>query len=131
MFDTTILGMPVELPLPADANADLANAWRPAALDALRTSPEVVRVTLRRELGGRWWDITLGCNYWQLADRDATQRTLFTWDAEWANLDGQPTPPPWHGCGTFDSPAAALADATATLERAGVGPVIASIGPRR
>lgn len=56
--------------------ADLAESM---VLDTLRTVPECVALTLRREVGGTCWDITLGTNYYRA--EDGSQLALYVWDA--------------------------------------------------
>lgn len=94
--------------------------------EALANVPDLVAITLRRELGGRWWDIRIQSLYYAAkepdADRHRPQLTSYLWDAVEAGIDEDAG----DGCGLpteiyrsvhFETAAEALADAEADLAK--------------
>lgn len=101
--------------------AALGRELTAAVLDTLRAVPECVAVTLRREVAGRTWDITLTSTYWSGKDAAGrqVQAILYEWRAEEPafTLPEDALPDEVVSLIDFETPEAALADALADLER--------------
>jgi len=102
----------------SDLRANMAELTESMTLDTLRAVPDCVGLILRREVGGRWWDITLGCNYYQ-SKEDGAQLVFYVWDAtETAiGLDDDALPEEIMGHDSYESPEEALAAALDALAR--------------
>jgi len=93
----------------AELRAHLADLTRCMALATLRTVPDCVAITLRREVGGRYWDIILGANYYQ-SKEDGSQLAFYVWDATETTigLDEDELPEEIMGRDSYESPEEAL-----------------------
>lgn len=99
------------------------------ALEALTSVADLVAITLRREAGGRWWDICIESLYYVAvgADEDGHREQIirYVWDAEECQIGGDEEQwelPDEIRCMThFASADEALADALADLARRQAG----------
>lgn len=103
----------------AGLRAEMAQVTTAAVLDTLRSVPDCVAVTLRRELGGRTWDIRLGCTYWAtIADGGKREQVIvYDWEATECLIgeDDDLLPDEIVCRLTFETPEEALADAETAL----------------
>ncbi len=93
--------------------------------DGLRTVRECIAVTIRREVAGRMWDITLNYEEYALSNNSAPL-VAYSWEAEEPLLlrDDLPLRPQFarardlvEGIRGFETPEEALADALTVLEQ--------------
>jgi len=107
----------------AEIDAEIQRLNTATALEALTCVADLVAITLRREAGGRWWDICIESLYYVAADADEhghrEQVIRYVWDAEECQIGGDEDDwelPEEIRCMThFASADEALADATADL----------------
>ncbi len=119
------------LPAAARAAIDAENQRlnTATALAALASVADLVAITLRREVGGRWWDICIESLYYVAAGADEyghrEQIIRYVWDAEECQIGGDEEQwelPDEIRCMThFASADEALADAMADLARRQAG----------
>jgi len=87
---------------------------RASVFSILEDSPECVAVTLRCEIAGRWWDVTLSCVYYTDPEDPADEFSSYFWDASEALEIGSPSEKLVSHL-QFERPADAFADAEAQL----------------
>ncbi len=83
-------------------------------LDTFKASPELVAITLRREVAGSWWDIALTCDYYGRRNPPGVSHTEYFWEArqcDWESHNRDVDGYDFKGDSAWPSPEAALADA--------------------
>lgn len=82
--------------------------------DTFKETPELVAITVRREIAGRWWDIALTCDFYGRRDAPGAPKTAYYWEARrcaWESDADDVDGFDFAGDSAWTSPEAALADA--------------------
>ena len=83
-------------------------------LDTFKASPELVAITLRREIAGTFWDVALTCDYYGRRNPPGVAHTEYFWEArrcDWESHNRDVDGYDFKGDSAWTNPETALADA--------------------